>query len=99
MCYNWYTCRDVIRTRREIRKGEALVPFQVVDDDFQMIIINVDGIDEGLDDVPAEERIFPVTFVEPAEEEENTVPVVIFSSFRRALIFSPIVTGMPPFFI
>jgi hypothetical protein len=75
MCYNWYTCHDVIRTRREIRKGEALVPFQVIDDDLQVIIINVDGIDEGLDDVPAEERILPVTFVEPAEEEENTVPV------------------------
>lgn len=75
MCYNWYTRRNVIRTRREIRKGEALVPFQVIDDDFQVIIINVDGIDEGLDDVPAEERILPVTFVEPAEEEENTVQV------------------------
>lgn len=60
MCYNWYTRRNVIRTRREIRKGEALVAFQVVDDNLQVIIINVDGIDEGLDDVPAEERILPV---------------------------------------
>lgn len=40
-----------------------------------MIIINVDGIHKGLDDVPAEERILPVAFVEPAEEEENPVPV------------------------
>ena len=75
MCYNWYTRRNVIRTFREGIQRQALVAFQVIDHDLQMIIINLDGIDEGLDDVPAKERILPVTFVEPAEEEENTVPV------------------------
>ena len=73
------TRRKTIRTlRRVLRQGREridLITFAVINDEFQFIIINIDGIDERFDDVPAEERIRAVSLGELAEEEENTVPV------------------------
>ena len=75
MCYGQYTRRKTIRTlRRIIRQGRErinLIAFAVVDHKLQFIIINIDGIDERFDDVPAEERIRAVAFRELAEEEET----------------------------
>ena len=78
MCYEQYTISNVNRTWGiiwEIIQRDALVPFAVIDNQLQVIIINIHGIDERIDDVPAEERIVPISFCEPVEEKQNTVTV------------------------
>ena len=40
-----------------------------------MIIIHINGIDKGFDDMAAEERIVPVAFCKPVKEEQNAVTV------------------------
>jgi hypothetical protein len=40
-----------------------------------MIVENIDGVDKGINDMPAEEGIVPVAFGELAEEEENAIMV------------------------
>ena len=48
MCYEQYTRVEFIRTfRGQGFKGNAGVSFQVVDDDFQMIVEDINGIDKG----------------------------------------------------
>ena len=76
MYYCWYTIVVIIRTfRRKIREGDALVSFAVIDHQAEVIIIDIDRIDEGFDDVAAEGRIIPVAFSEAMEEEEDTVTI------------------------
>ena len=76
MYYCWYTIVVTIRTfRGKIREGDALISFAVIDHQLQVIIIDIDGIDEGFDDVAAEGRIIPVAFSEAMEEEENAVTI------------------------
>ena len=78
MYHGWYTIRNVIRTRRIIRKGlqrELLIAFHVVDHQAEVIVVHVNGIHERFDHVPAEERIVPVSLCEPMKEEKDTVPV------------------------
>ena len=57
MCYKWYTNFVIIRTRRESFKRDALIAFHVIGNDLQVIIIKVNGIDKGFDDMPAEVNI------------------------------------------
>ena len=74
--YNgWYTKIVIIRTFGEGFKGVSLVAFTVIYHQFQVIIENVDGIDEGFDDMPAEERITAVTFGKLLQEEDHPVAV------------------------
>ena len=74
--YNgWYTKVVIIRTFGKGFKGISLVAFAVVYHQLQMIIEDVDGVDEGFDDMTAEERIFPVAFGELLEEEDHPVAV------------------------
>ena len=76
MYYCWYTIVVIIRTfRGQISEGNALVSFTVIDHQAEVIIIDIDGIDEGFDDVAAEGRIIPVAFCEAMEEEENTITI------------------------
>ena len=78
MCYGWYTRRDIIRTIRrriirEICERETLVSFTVIDNDLQMIIIDINCIDKGFDNVPAKQGIIPVAFGELLQKEYHTV--------------------------
>ena len=75
MCYNQYTIFVIIRTIREIRRAEGLIAFTVIDDDFEMIIKNENGIDEGFYHMPAEVGIIAVTFGELHEEEDHAVTI------------------------
>ena len=76
MYYCWYTIVVIIRTfRGQIREGNALVSFTVIDHQAEVIIIDIDGIDESFDDVPAEGRIIPVAFSEAMEEEKDTITI------------------------
>lgn len=76
MCYNQYTRRDTIRTiRGQISEGDALIVFTVIDDQFKMIIEDIDGIDKGFNDMAAEGRFGSVSFGEAAKEKQNTVTV------------------------
>ena len=58
-----------------IREGDALVSFAVIDNQAEVIIIDIDGIDEGFDDVAAEGRIIPVSFCETVKEKQNAVTI------------------------
>lgn len=76
MCYYWYTRRVIIRTiRGKISKGNTLIAFAVIGDDFQMIIKDIDGINKCFDNVTAEARISAVALCELMQEEKNAVPV------------------------
>ena len=81
MKYQWYTVGKFIRTYiimwnvREFCQRKALVPFTVIDDDIKVIVKDIDGIDKGVDHVPAEERIGTIAFCEPVQEEQNAVTV------------------------
>ena len=82
MCRVWYTGGNNIRTRGagirvggEVGEGETFVTLAIVDDDLQMVVVDVDGIDEGFDHVAAEEGIVPVAFREAVEEEDHAVVI------------------------
>ena len=76
MYYGWYTIRDTIRTiRGQISEGDALIVFTVIDDQFKMIIEDIDGIDKGFNDMAAEGRVGTVSFGEAAKEKQNPVTV------------------------
>ena len=64
MYYGWYTRRVVIRTFWYGFQRETLVAFTVIDNEFQVIIKDIDGIDKGFYYMPAEERICAVAFCE-----------------------------------
>ena len=73
MCYGWYTIVVIIRTRWEGFQRDALVAFAVIGNDFQMIVIDIDSIDKGFDNMPAEGRIRSVAFCELMKEKYHTV--------------------------
>ena len=76
MYYGWYTIVVIIRTFGwQICEGNALVSFTVIDHKFQVIIIDIDGIDKGFDNVAAEGRIIPVAFCEAVKEKQDTVTI------------------------
>ena len=52
-----------------------MIAFTVIDDDFEMIIKNENGIDEGFYHMPAEVGIIAVTFGELLEEEDHAVTI------------------------
>ena len=71
-----YTIVDTIRTlRRQISEGNELISFTVIDHQPEMIIIHIDRIDKGFNNVPAEGWIIPVTFCEAVQEEQNAVTI------------------------
>ena len=73
MCYGWYTIFDTIRTRREGLKRYALIAFHVVGDDLKVIIIKVNSIDKGFDNMPAEGWIRSVSLGELMKEENDAI--------------------------
>ena len=75
MYYGWYTKVVIIRTFGEGFEWVALIAFTVIDHQFEMIIEDVDGIDKSFDDVPAEQRIFPVAFGELLQEENHPITI------------------------
>ena len=76
MYYCWYTIVDTIRTlRRKISEGNELISFTVIDHQPEMIIIHINRIDKGFNNVPAEGWIIPVTFGETVQKEKHTVTI------------------------
>ena len=76
MYYCWYTIVDTIRTlRRQISEGNELISFTVIDHQPEMIIIHINRIDKGFNNVAAEERVGSVTFCEAVQEEKNAVTI------------------------
>ena len=75
MYHGWYTRRVVIRTFWYGFQRETLVAFTVIDNEFQVIIKDIDGIDKGFYHMPAEERICAVAFCELLQEKDNAVTV------------------------
>lgn len=52
-----------------------MVSFDVIDYDLQMILKNIYSVHKRFNDVAAEERIVPIAFCKPMEEEQNTVAI------------------------
>ena len=84
MYHCWYTFTDDIRTigagiririGGKIGQGEALIPFAVIGNDIQMIIENIDGIDERIDQVAALAGIVPIAFGNMMQEEQDAIVI------------------------
>ena len=75
MYHYWYTRNKTIRTFRQCLQRYAGITVQVIDHELQMVIVAVNRINKRFDDMPAEERIVPVSFGKLAEEKQDTVAV------------------------
>ena len=65
-----------IRTLRgQVRQRDFAVPLHVIDHDLQVIFINIHGVNERVNNRPAEKRIIPVAGGEAVKEEEDAVAV------------------------
>ena len=75
MYYGWYTTFIFIRTFGEGFQRIALIAFHVIDNKFQMIVEQINDVNKGFDDMPAEKRIPAVALGELTEEEDHPVAV------------------------
>ena len=80
MCNVWWSISDTIRTLRrrvgrQVRQGDALVSFAVIQNKFIVIIENIHGIDKCINDISAVYRVSPVAVCETVEEEQDPIRV------------------------
>ena len=75
MYHGWYTRGNVIRTFRDGFKRETLVAFTVIDNELQVIIKDIDGIDKGFYYMTAKKGICAVALGELLQEKDDAVTV------------------------